>query len=90
MADEKDFVEEINSKTILSEKVKEAKNQIYHLISERIGEAINFAKNTNEKLFKSIEMERKPDSDLMKLSQLIKSLLPEKYKSVVEAFINLQ
>jgi hypothetical protein len=83
-------LEEINSKNIASEKIKSAKNQIYHLISERIGEGIKFAKDTNEKVFKEIANEQIPDTFSKKLGQFINMLLPEDYRKLVDAFVNIQ
>jgi hypothetical protein len=83
-------LEEINSKSITSEKIKSAKNQIYRLISEKIGEVIKSAETMNEKIFKEIAMEQMPDSLSKKIGQFINTLLPKDYKKLVDAFINIQ
>lgn len=80
----------INTKTILSEKTKEAKRQIYKLISQRVGEGISSAATENQELFQSIAAKMKPDSEIKKIGSFITALLPEQYARIVKAFATLQ
>lgn len=82
-------LEIINEKSIVSEKIKEAKNQIYELISKKIGEGIDVALSENEKVFEKINKDSKPPSVAMKIGNFLKNLLPNDYKKLVDSFKEL-
>ena len=83
-------IESINSKKIVSEKVKEAKKQIYESISLRIGEGIDFSLTETEEYFKALSKAAKPKSTAKKIGEFVTELVPENYKGLVNAFIKLQ
>lgn len=82
-------LEIINEKKIVSEKIKEAKNQIYEFIAKKIGDGISFAISENQKVFEKISLECKPPSNARKIGNFLTNLIPNDYKNLVNAFKEL-